>query len=338
MPQPMALVDTTIVVCTCSRLTLLRSALASLFQQDWAADHNLELLVVDDGSTDDTANYLAELASTSPFPLRVLAGPQAGIAAARNLGFSQSRGHWIASFDDDQIAPAGWLRALRECADREGAVCVGGALTLAYPSGTPDPPPGPRVRSTLGEHRPYPTAQPYTVHSQPATNNALLDRNIFFTSGGFHVSFTEGGEDKDLFHRVRNAGHALWFEPAATASHITPCSRLAVSNIRWTSIRLGVSDARLALWSSRFAVLELALIRLAAALLRDLPSLLVANPTQRLDSRCSLWYTQGFLRGLRALIHPTVGDGAFLQSLNFRSRNGERPTLSQAIARGNPQI
>ena len=338
MPHSKAPIDTTIVVCTCSRVTLLRGALESLLGQNWASDHTVELLVIDDGSTDATPQLLADLASAAPFPIRVLNGPQAGIAAARNLGFSQAHGQWIASFDDDQIAPSGWLRALRERADRAGAVCIGGALTLTYPSGTPDPSPGPRVRSILGEHSPYPTAQRYAPNSQPATNNALLHRNVFFTSGGFHIGLTEGGEDKDLFQRVRNAGYSLWFEPAATATHITPSTRLAVKNLRWTSTRLGVSDARLALWSSRYIVLKITLIRIAAALLRDIPSLLFANPSQRLEYRCSLWYTQGFLRGLRALVNPTPADCDFLSAFDFRTRNGERPALTPAAAHGNPQI
>lgn len=333
MPKSQDLVDTTIVVCTCSRVSLLRGALESLFQQDWASNHALELLVVDDGSTDATAELLVQLASASPFPLRVLAGPQAGIAAARNLGFSRARGQWVASFDDDQIASRGWLRALRERADRERAVCVGGALTLTYPSGVPDPPLGRRVRAILGEHRPYPAAQPYGAKTQPATNNALLRRDVFVTSGGFNVGLVEGGEDKDLFRRVRNAGHVLWFEPAATAGHITPNTRLDIRNLRWTSVRLGVSDVRIALCSSRLAVLRLAVTRLAVALLRDLPSRLRASPAVRLDARCSLWYTQGLLRGLRALLHPAASDPAFLQSLNFRARNGERPATGQAASR-----
>ena len=271
-------------------------------------------------------------AQPTTLPVRVFAGPQAGIAAARNLGLSQARGKWIASFDDDQIASRGWLRALRERADREDAACVGGALALVFPAGAPESPPGPRVRSVLGEHAPYRFAQPYRGKYQPATNNALIRRDLFLALNGFDTRFTEGGEDKDLFLRIRNAGYAMWFEPAALADHITPASRLTMHNLRWTSLRLGASDARSAIVAGPAAAFRLAVTRVVSAVVRDLPCLLRPDPAKRMDTRCSLWYDQGLLRGLVSLCRSPSADDAFLRSLNFRARNGERPAPSSTVA------
>jgi GT2 family glycosyltransferase len=316
--------DTSIVLATCSRAALLRGALESLARQSWVKEHRVELVIVDDGSTDETPEVLAEFRARALFPVQILKGPQAGIAAARNVGFHAARGCWIASFDDDQIASPGWLRALRTRADREGVACVGGALRLLFTGESPNPSPGARVRAILGEHLPFPTAQPYSFEHQPATNNALLRRDVFLAMRGFDPAFTEGGEDKDLFCRVRAAGCTLWFEPAATADHVTPPTRLATSNLRWTSLRLGAQDARSALSKSRRTALLLALLRLSATLLRDLPQFLLGGQAQRADARCSFWYTLGLLRALPPLWRKTDIYSPFLRSLNFRARNGER--------------
>jgi GT2 family glycosyltransferase len=326
--------DTSIVLATCTRAGLLGGALASLLAQDWNRGHPVEFVIVDDGSTDDTPRLLrefqAEASARHGISVAILQGERAGIAAARNLGFRAARGEWIASFDDDQLASPGWLRALRERAEQTGAVCVGGTLTLLLPEGARVQEYGPRTRGVLGEHVfgrhacIYPDAE--TV---PATNNALLRRDVFNAVGPFDARFTEGGEDKDLFRRVQAAGQALWYEPAAHAGHITPAKRLEESNLRWTSLRLGASDARIRLVNTGIAgAVRLAALRLAVLLLRDAPSLLWGalrrDRRAQLEARCSRWYTEGYLRALPDLLSPEHSRQAFLRSLDFRQRNGER--------------
>ena len=324
-PPPSPAVDTSIVVATCSRVTLLQGALESLLRQTWALDHSVELVVVDDRSTDATAAFLAMLAPKAPFPLRVVAGPAVGIAAARNAGFAAARGRWIASFDDDQVADPGWLGALRRCAEQQNSVCVGGALHLLLPESASSAPLGPRVRAVLGEHTPYPMARRYRSPFQPATNNALLRRDVFLTEDGFDTRFTEGGEDKELFRRLQANGHPIWFEPAASAGHVTPAARLQPANLRWTSQRLGASDARFHRLRGPWHALGFVLLRLLAVAVRDLPRLLLGPRPASLEILCSLWYTQGLVRAHLAFQRPRQSHtDPFLASLNFRARNGER--------------
>ncbi len=326
--------DTTIVLATCNRAALLHGALASLLAQDWISRHPVEFVFVDDGSGDETPRLLREFQVRAQaehrVAVRVLEGQRAGIAAARNLGFRAARGRWIASFDDDQCAAPGWLSALRHRAEFSRAVCVGGALTLLLPDGVEPGSLGPRTRAVLGEHGLEAQPRPYRGGNDlPATNNALLRQDVFAATGPFDTRFTEGGEDKDLFRRVQAAGYAVWLEPAAQAGHVTPPGRLAPANIRWTCLRLGASDARGRLAYGRLpGAFRLALVRLAVALLRDTPALLWAGFRQdgsaRTEARCSLWYTQGVLRSLPELFRQEPGGGAFLRSLDFRQRNGER--------------
>ena len=89
-----------IVIPTFNRWPLLGEAIESVLAQSY---RNFELIVVDDGSTDATSKELAKLTSK----LRFFLMPRKGVAAARNFGVSQARGHYLAFLDSDDL----WLSA-----------------------------------------------------------------------------------------------------------------------------------------------------------------------------------------------------------------------------------
>jgi GT2 family glycosyltransferase len=318
-------IDTSIVIATCSRVHLLRGALDSLLVDATSWRMPVELIVVDDGSTDETPALLSQIKRTSSIPVTILAGERRGVAAARNLGAAHARGKWLASFDDDQIALPGWLASLRDLAEEKNVACVGGPLELSLPQQWNLSHLGPRVRRVLGELL---AGDVPRQGVQPATNNVLIRRDIFEHLGGYDVSFTEGAEDADFFSRLLKSGHAIWFQPAAKALHITPEPRLQRSNLRWTSIRLGAGDARRTVRNGQLTLLRLGAARILVATLRDVPQLIIAKLKEDtrmvLDVECSLWYTQGLLRALPAFLGAKHGKSEFLQSLDFRRRNGER--------------
>src|SRR5262245_6124029 len=96
--------EVSVIVPTYNRAHLLRPSLASVL----AEDADLEVIVVDDGSSDGTPEMLASLAEPR---LRVLVRPHAGIAAARNAGVAEARGAVIAFHDSDDLALPGRLTA-----------------------------------------------------------------------------------------------------------------------------------------------------------------------------------------------------------------------------------
>jgi glycosyltransferase involved in cell wall biosynthesis len=88
------------VVPTRDRWPLLSRALASVFAQEAV---ELEAVVVDDGSTDETPGQLRLLAAREPRLRPILLPAQGGVAAARNRGIAESRGRWVAFLDDDDV-------------------------------------------------------------------------------------------------------------------------------------------------------------------------------------------------------------------------------------------
>ena len=81
--------DLCVVICTRNRREKLEKALTSLAQQ--TSSHTWEVLVVDNGSTDDTPSFLRSLPDRYPVPLRTVLEPESGISPCRNHGIREAR-------------------------------------------------------------------------------------------------------------------------------------------------------------------------------------------------------------------------------------------------------
>lgn len=78
----------------------IEASIRSALEQTWT---DLELLVVDDGSRDDTAEIVARLAEEDGRIVPLGNGRNGGVSAARNLGVARARGEWIAFLDSDDL-------------------------------------------------------------------------------------------------------------------------------------------------------------------------------------------------------------------------------------------
>jgi glycosyltransferase involved in cell wall biosynthesis len=111
-----------VIIPTYNRKVLLREALKSLTRQTYPQDR-IEVIVVDDGSTDGTAGIAAEAFS---FSLRYFSQSNQGDAAARNLGARQSQADILVFLDDDILLEPGYLLFLIQAHDtRRNRIVVG---------------------------------------------------------------------------------------------------------------------------------------------------------------------------------------------------------------------
>ena len=99
------------VICTRNRRTYLEKALNSLLRQS-AAPGSYEIIVVDNGSTDDTAQYL-ETVATGSNQITVFRESKIGPSRARNKALSHVRHEFVAFLDDDAIAREDWIERIR---------------------------------------------------------------------------------------------------------------------------------------------------------------------------------------------------------------------------------
>ncbi len=87
-----------VIIPTYNRADLVVEALESVSRQTRAAD---EILVIDDGSTDDTRNRIETTVPSKR--IRVIEQPRQGVSAARNRGIRESSGEWLAFLDSDDL-------------------------------------------------------------------------------------------------------------------------------------------------------------------------------------------------------------------------------------------
>ena len=127
--------DISIVICTANRANDLRDTLASLAGVRWSG--SVELLVVDNRSTDDTRPLVADASRGYPFPLRYLYEGAGGKYAALNSGIKAARGQIIVATDDDARFEPDWLERAADGLSRYGCEFVGGRVLPLW--GAPKP-------------------------------------------------------------------------------------------------------------------------------------------------------------------------------------------------------
>ena len=195
-------IQVSIVVPFYNRADMLADVITALLQQS----HPSEIIVVDDGSTDNTA------AVAKSYQVRYFYQENRGPAAARNKGFQVSTGRIVAFTDSDCIARPDWIEKLLEGFTRGDNGVVAGSYSIANPQRLL-----PRLihEEIKGRHAGFKT------HIRAfGAYNVAVKRNVFEDVGGFDESYrTASGEDNDLSYRILASGNKILFKPDALVSH-----------------------------------------------------------------------------------------------------------------------
>jgi len=193
-----------VVVCAYNEAANLEACLASLAKVDYP---DLEVVVVDDGSTDATLDIARR------FPFRVLPVPHAGLSVARNAGTRACTGEIVAFLDADAACHPEWPHHLALSMADDG-VCAAGGPNLPRPTAglverAVDASPGNPVEVLNAPDR----------AEHLAGCNCAVRRDLLLACGGFQADFTAAGDDVDLFWRLLDAGNGVAFSPAAQVRH-----------------------------------------------------------------------------------------------------------------------
>ncbi len=206
-----------VVIPTHSKRALLQRTLAALVAQELPAGTEWEIVVVNDGSTDDTGAWLEQAGAGPGSRLRVVTPPaNVGRARARNLGAEAARGRWLVFLDDDIVAPPGLLAAHLELLGRHPT-----DGTIGYAVTAPELVDAPHLRylDTRGVARlgPGPAPGRYFV-----TQNAAVPRAAFAAVGGFDEAFLSYGfEDMEVAFRLEDrAGVRFHCLPSPVPVHV----------------------------------------------------------------------------------------------------------------------
>lgn len=213
-----------VVVPTYNRLGNLKEVLEALRNQTVTKDE-FEIIIIDDGSSDGTKEYLSSLKWEIP-RITVLYQQHRGPAAARNLGIDKSIGEIIAFTDDDCLVPLYWLASLKEGYETFSSVAgIGGYLEAS----TEVLKNNPIARLEYFEtHSVYHSGQePYLGGFESpsgGTNNMSYQKSVLLEVGLFDEGFpVPAGEDADLKLRVTEKGYKIGYIPLKVI-HLDPYS------------------------------------------------------------------------------------------------------------------
>lgn len=204
-----------VVVCAYNADRTMDACLASLRKQNYP---NFEVVVVNDGSTDQTLaiseRHKAEYATdpTAP-PFVLISQVNKGLSIARNVGAEAGTGEIIAYTDSDCVPDPDWLWFLTYRFVRNGYVAVGGPnfpppeneMVPAAVAVSPGGPTHVLLEDEIAEHIPG--------CNMAFTKKALMEVN------GFEAVFAAAGDDVDFCWRLQNRGYVIGFSAAATVWH-----------------------------------------------------------------------------------------------------------------------
>jgi glucosyl-dolichyl phosphate glucuronosyltransferase len=295
-----------VVIATYNRSGLLAGCLRSLADQLFEdAD---EVVVVDNGSTDDTSRAIETARARFPVPVRHLSETRPGKTHAIAAALAVAAGDVLAFTDDDVMVEADWLSTIRRVMRDSNAALVGGPVMPRWETKPPrwlrfDPFEYGRLAAPLGllNYGPSPLELgPRTVLGA----NMAVRRAPINKVGGFATNLGKlrgtllSGEDHELCQRVQSAGFKAMYVPELRVSHWVPAERMrasySMSWFFWSGITHATLDAAPA---SNAAVRGLPRHYVKRALtsgIRGIGAAVLGRPAHVMDSAIDVAFVAGY--------------------------------------------
>jgi len=219
-----------VVICTRNRAEVLRRTLCAA--ERLSVPFEWELIVVDNGSSDHTAEIVRDVGGELAGRTRLAHEPVAGLSAARNLGVRLARGGIVAFLDDDALPSPGWLSAYGETLAEHGVASAGGPVEPQFEGELP-----PWLDSwclsclSAWDRGPAPLDLRYI--ELPRGANVAYRREIFEVVGDFDRRLGRSGrslrscEELELGLRIERCGLRTRYVPGAGVLHRVETRRLS---------------------------------------------------------------------------------------------------------------
>ena len=245
----------TIAIPTYNRATWLVRTLDSIAQLVIPSGVGVELLVVDNASTDGTAKAAEEMAGRFPFPLRVVQENQQGLCHGRNRALREAGGQHVAFFDDDVLVAPTWMVGYCDAVARFNAEAVVGPV---YPLFEIPPPPHyselvldsvTSAYSRKGEEAKQ--LPPDVAHQIPGCNFGVR-RETALAVGGFDSHLDRigagmvGHGDWEFGYALVRAGKRVAYEPRCRVDHSVGAGKLQPASLRARWFGFGAAERFLA--------------------------------------------------------------------------------------------
>jgi GT2 family glycosyltransferase len=183
-------------------------------------DDSVEVLVVDNNSTDNTARVVQEFSDRSPRVKYVFEGAQ-GLSHARNRGIKEAQGQIVAYIDDDAKAHPDWVKTIIRFFERTPDASGVGGPYYAFSSITIPPwfPKEYGSKSLGSETRLLQDGEWLSGTNMVFTKSALVEIGGFDTSIGMTGAKISYGEETNLVNRMREYGMQVYYCPEMSVDH-----------------------------------------------------------------------------------------------------------------------
>jgi len=237
-------VDASIVICTFNRSFGLKATLQAVDHLD-TAGLDVEVIVVDNNSRDNTKAVFEAWSRRARLPARYLFEAQQGLSFARNAGIGAAQGEIIAFTDDDVTVDGAWLKELVIALRTSGAAAAGGKILPTWAGAVPRW----LTQDLHGYLALLDLGDAAIALDTPAIFGAnFAVRASWFARGGFETSLGRiggrfrMGEDTALLCRIMEQGGQLLYWPRAVVHHRVEPERMTKSYFRRWHYDMGLAQ------------------------------------------------------------------------------------------------
>jgi len=239
-----------VIVCTYNRQEYLPDCLKHLANQS-ADNREFEVLIIDNNSTDHTANIASDFIKSHPeMNVHYFCEMNQGHTFARNRGIKEAKGDILSFIDDDAFVDTDFIKEIQSYFKEHGEVsAVGGKILPVYE----------------GKHPKWMSKYLLTLVSAldmgnspkkfkgskfPIGANMAFRSEVFEKYGHFNTdlgrrgSGLEGGDEKEVFLRLKREKEEIHYVPKVKVDHIIPEKRLTKEYIKGLGIGVGSSEKR----------------------------------------------------------------------------------------------
>jgi glycosyltransferase involved in cell wall biosynthesis len=238
-----------LIVCTYNRDKYLYGALQCIAENGFPTEA-YEIVLVNNMSTDNTEAECKRFESDYPnVNFRYFVETNQGLSFARNRGIKESRGETLVFLDDDSYIQEGYLNNLQKHLEAHpDADAFGGKILPVFESGE-----APKWLSKwnyswvsaidMGDKVCPFKGKAFPIGANMGIRRSMLSEiGLFNTQLGRNKKNLMGGEEKDLFERIRNHGGSIYYFPDVVVHHVIPPTRTTKEYIMRMGEGVGKSE------------------------------------------------------------------------------------------------
>lgn len=246
MPQP----KLSIIVCTFNREKYIIECLMHLKNQSLESE-KYEVLVINNNSTDDTELIVQDfIEKNTDTNFRYLVEKSIGLTFARNRGIVEADGEIVSFIDDDAFVNHEFCSTILNFLDkRKDVSALGGRIVPDYEDKEPKWM-SKYLLPLVAALDKGDNAMLFKGSSFPLGANMTFRKTVFEKYGVFDVELgrrgeiLEGGEEKEMFIRLKKGNENIYYVPQVSVRHIIPPHRVELSYIKGLALGVGTSERK----------------------------------------------------------------------------------------------